>query len=98
MSKKPDLAALFGATEADTFMGLEAFKNYDKIRASSAFIGAPCATPYGSVGAYARNGPESLRKAIGSLTANIERHNFALDGPTFPWNQTGGTFWWSSLE
>ena len=31
MSKKPDLAALFGATEADTFMGLEACKNYDKI-------------------------------------------------------------------
>ena len=84
MNKKPDLAALFGATEADTFMGLEACKNYDKIRASSAFIGAPCATPYGSVGAYARNGPESLRKAIGSLTANIERHNFDLDGPTFP--------------
>ena len=64
-------------------MGQEAFKNYDKIHASSAFIGAPCAAPYGSVGAYARNGPELLRKAIGSLTENIECHNFDLDGPTF---------------
>ena len=65
------------------------------------FIGAPCATPYGSVGAYARNGPESLRKAIGSPTVNIERHNFDLNGPTFldgtiravdcgdlPWSET----------
>lgn len=84
MSTKPDLAALFGATEAGTFLGLEACEDLEKIDASSAFIGAPCATPYGSVGAYARNGPASLRKAIASLTANIDRHNFDLGGPTFP--------------
>ena len=84
MSNKPDLAALFGATESKTFLGLEECSDFDRIDASSAFIGAPCATPYGSVGAYAKNGPESLRKAIASLTANLERHNFDLDGPTFP--------------
>ena len=84
MSKKPDLAALFGATNADTFLGLDACKDLSSIDASSAFIGAPCATPYGSVGAYAKNGPNSLRQAIAALTANIERHNFDLGGPTFP--------------
>lgn len=84
MSSKPDLAALFGATESKTFLGLEACEDLDKIDASSAFIGAPCATPYGSVGAYAQNGPASLRKAISSLTANVDRHNFDLGGPTFP--------------
>lgn len=84
MSKKPDLAALFGATDSSTFLGLEACTDFDTIDASSAFIGAPCATPYGSVGAYAQNGPSSLRKAISSLTANIDRHNFDLGGPTFP--------------
>lgn len=84
MNKKPDLAALFGATSADTFLGLKACKDLTVIDASSAFIGAPCATPYGSVGAYAKNGPDSLRQAIASLTANIERHNFDLGGPTFP--------------
>jgi agmatinase len=84
MSNKPDLAALFGATDASTFLGLEACTNLDTIDASSAFIGAPCATPYGSVGAYAQNGPASLREAISSLTANIDRHNFDLGGPTFP--------------
>jgi agmatinase len=84
MSQKPDLAALFGATDASTFLGLDACDDLDSITASSAFIGAPCATPYGSVGAYARNGPASLRQAIASLTANIDRHNFDLGGPTFP--------------
>lgn len=84
MSNKPDLAALFGATESTTFLGLQACDDLTTIDASSAFIGAPCATPYGSVGAYAQNGPDSLRQAIGSLTANIDRHNFDLDGPTFP--------------
>lgn len=84
MSKKPDLAALFGAVSADTFLGLDACKDLSKIDASSAFIGAPCATPYGSVGPYAKNGPTSLREAIASLTANIERHNFDIGGPTFP--------------
>lgn len=84
MSDKPDLAALFGATETSTFLGLEECTDFDKIDASSAFIGAPCATPYGSVGAYAQNGPDSLRKAIGSLSANVDRHNFDLGGPTFP--------------
>ncbi|MEM8951762.1 MAG: arginase family protein, partial [Pseudomonadota bacterium] len=84
MSQKPDLGALFGATSAETFLGLEACTDLEAIDASSAFIGAPCATPYGSVGAYARNGPASLRQAIGSLTANIDRHNFDLGGQTFP--------------
>ncbi len=84
MSNKPSLAALFGATEAKTFLGLDACEDLAQINASSAFIGAPCATPYGSVGAYARNGPASLRKAISALTANIDRHNFDLGGPTFP--------------
>ena len=71
MSNKPDLAALFGATEAKTFLGLEACDNLETIDASSAFIGAPCATPYGSVGAYAQNGPASLRTAISSLLSLI---------------------------
>lgn len=84
MSQKPDLGALFGATSAETFLGLEACTDLETIDTSSAFIGAPCATPYGSVGAYAQNGPASLRQAIASLTANIDRHNFDIGGPTFP--------------
>ncbi len=41
MSSKPDLAALFGATESKTFLGLEVCEDLDRIDASSAFVGAP---------------------------------------------------------
>ena len=84
MPGKPDLGALFGATPASTFLGLAKCSDLDRIDASSAFIGAPGATPYGSVGAYCRNAPDALRKATSALTANIDRHNFDLGGPVFP--------------
>lgn len=84
MTGKPDLGALFGATPASTFLGLEKCDDLDRMDASSAFIGAPGATPYGSVGAYCRNAPDALRKATSSLTANVDRHNFDLGGPVFP--------------
>ena len=84
MSKLADLATLFGAQKSDTFLGLDKADDLAQIDASSAFIGAPCATPYGAVGAYAKNGPVSLRAAIAALTANIDRYNFDIGGPLFP--------------
>jgi len=81
---KPDLAALFGATPADTFLGLPDCSELLELDASSVFIGAPGATPYGTVGSYCKNAPNALRKSIASLSANIDRYNFDLGGPTFP--------------
>ncbi|WP_299355101.1 arginase family protein [uncultured Shimia sp.] len=84
MNDKPDLAALFGATKTDTFLGLEKCENLEALSAPVALISALGATPYGSVGAYCRNAPDALRKATGALASNIDRHNFDLGGPTFP--------------
>ena len=84
MSEKPDLAALFGAQDASTFLGLEKCDDMDDISEPIALIGAPCATPYNSVGPYCKDAPRALRQAISSLTANIDRHNFDLGGPIFP--------------
>ncbi|WP_193179876.1 arginase family protein [Nisaea sediminum] len=84
MTDKPDLGALFGATPAETFLGIDKCTDLQRIEASSAFIGAPGATPYGSVGAYCRNAPDALRRATSALTANIDRHNFDLGGRIFP--------------
>lgn len=81
-----DLGALFGAGTVDTFLGLER-ATPEAASGSSAFLGAPCATPYQAVGAYAAGGPASIRAAAASLAANVDRHNFDLGGPTFP----GGT-------
>ena len=80
---EPDLAALFGATPADTFLGLPKCNNLEQLDASSVFIGAPGATPYGSVGSYCKNAPSALRKSIASLSANVDRYNFDLGGATF---------------
>ena len=84
MNNKPDLAKLFGANSSNTFLGLKSCQNFETIDASSAFIGAPCVTPYKAVGPYARNGPDSIRNASSSLSANIDRYNFDIDGPLFP--------------
>ena len=84
MKNKPDLASLFGASKSDTFLGLDSCNHLESIKASSAVIGVPCATPYKSVGPYAKNGPSSIRNAIASLNANLDRHNFDLGGPIFP--------------
>lgn len=85
MSAKPDLGALFGAaSETATFLGLKACSDLDALSAPVALIGAPCATPYASVGAYCRNAPDALRQATGSLTANVDRHDFDHGGPVFP--------------
>lgn len=83
MSGKPDLAALFGAPDVDTFFGLARAEPGDG-GASAALIGVPGATPYAGVGAYCAGAPAALRRASGALAANMDRHNFDLGGPVFP--------------
>ncbi|MBY8977306.1 arginase family protein [Rhodobacteraceae bacterium NNCM2] len=82
--QKPDLSALFGAERVETFMGIERCDDLDTLRAKVALLGAPCATPYGAVGAYCRNAPAALRAAIAPLASNIDRHNFDVGGALFP--------------
>jgi agmatinase len=84
MAKSPDLGALFGAADVGTFLGLARCRDLDQLAAPIAIVGAPCATPYASVGAYCRNGPAALRAAMASLSANIDRHDFDSGGPLFP--------------
>ncbi len=83
-SDTPDLGALFGAAGSETFLGLAACADVADLTAPIALFGAPGATPYASVGAYCAAAPRALRDATAALTANLERHNFDLGGPTFP--------------
>ena len=84
MTTKPDLGALFGASKADTFLGLEACRDLNLLHAPMAIIGVPCASPYRSVGAYCRNAPNALRQAVSSLSANLAHHDFDSGGMIFP--------------
>lgn len=86
MSRTPDLGALYGSStqEAETFLGLEACADLRELTAPIAIIGAPCATPYASVGAYCRNAPQALRQATAAMAFNVDRHDFDSGGPVFP--------------
>ncbi|MBD8556123.1 arginase family protein [Rhizobium sp. CFBP 8762] len=85
MGTNADLGALFGAAaDTTTFLGLKSCSDLETLTAPVALLGAPCATPYASVGAYCRNAPDALRRATGSLTANVDRHDFDHGGPVFP--------------
>lgn len=82
---KVDLGALFGAgTEVTTFLGLAEQRDLNAVTAPMAVLGAGCATPYASVGAYCRNAPAALRAATTSCIANIDRHDFDIGGKIFP--------------
>ena len=83
MSEKPDLSALFGSAETSSFLGLKKCTDIRKLNAAIALIGIPCATPYKTVGPYCKNAPNAIRQSIASLSANIDRHNFDIDGQIF---------------
>ncbi|HWK65913.1 MAG TPA: arginase family protein [Rhizobiaceae bacterium] len=84
MATRVDLGALFGATETNTFLGLESCEDLATLSAPVALLGVPCATPYAAVGAYCRNAPDALRQATAPMTANVDRHDFDHGGPVFP--------------
>jgi agmatinase len=46
-----------------------------------AIVGAPCATPYGSIGPYSKNAPAAIRAASKPYSKNRHHHNFDLGGP-----------------
>lgn len=88
MNEKANLSALFGANSSSTFLGLDKCDDLELLNSPIALIGMPCATPYGSIGPYCKNAPKALREAISSLNANIDRHNFDIDGKIFVDDET----------
>ena len=83
MNEKASLSALFGANTSSTFLGLDKCDDLEFLNSPIALIGMPCATPYESVGPYCKNAPRALRESISSLNANIDRHNFDINGKIF---------------
>ena len=84
MTDDPTLGALYGSAAISTFLGLPACPDLDRLTAHIALIGAPCASPYASVGAYCRHAPDVLRAATTPLSANLRNYDFDSGGPLFP--------------
>ncbi len=78
------IAAMFGASETATFLGLPACTDVAKLDARVALLGVPCATPYPSVGAYCAAAPQAIRAAISGYAGRSQHMDFDLGGPVFP--------------
>ena len=82
MARK-SIGTMMGSQTTSTFIGIPAGTLSD-VSGGSVVFGAPCATPYPSVGAYCKDAPDAIRGAISSYQANIHHMDFDLGGPIFP--------------
>lgn len=101
MTQRPDVGALFGAIETDTFLGLPRAGDLAALDAQIAILGAPCGTPYRSVGPYCAGAPKAIRAAIAGYAANLQHFDFDLGGPIFPGPVTavdGGDLAWTEAD
>ena len=72
---------MFDADTSGTFLGLP-LANIDELGAADVVVfGAPCATPYASVGPYCKDAPEAIRAASAGYSGIRHHHNFDLGGP-----------------
>jgi agmatinase len=80
-SNERNIGAMFGSAETRTFLGLPACNDIATLEADVAIVGAGCATPYPSVGAYCADAPAAIRAAMASYAAAVSHYDFDLGGP-----------------
>ncbi|MGH6904583.1 MAG: arginase family protein, partial [Geminicoccaceae bacterium] len=101
MTQRRDIGAMFGATETATFLGLPRAGDLAAPEAKIVILGAPCATPYRSVGPYCADAPRAIRDAIAGYAANLQHVDFDIGGPIFPGAITavdGGDLAWTEAD
>jgi agmatinase len=69
------LGEMFGAGRVETFLGLARWEGQE---VAAVVLGADCATPYRTAGAYCAGGPAAIRAASGDYAANVGHVNFDL--------------------
>ena len=89
MASVADLGTMFGALNTATFLGQPEGQLANLARRVPGSVdigvfGAPCATPYPSVGPYCRNAPEAIRRSSATYSSSVHHMNFDLGGPTVP--------------
>jgi agmatinase len=84
MAGARDIGTMFGAGEAETFLGLPTCADPGRFSGSAVVVGAPCATPYPSVGAYCAGAPAAIRRAMAGYAANLHHVDFDLGEPLYP--------------
>jgi agmatinase len=80
-SKERTIGSMYGARATSTFLGLPACSDLSALDAGVAILGAGCATPYASVGAYCADAPKAIRAAMAPYSATTTHYDFDLGGP-----------------
>jgi agmatinase len=75
------LGTMFGAGDSGNFLGLPSATADALDGADIVVFGAPCATPYSSVGPYCSAAPAAIRAASAAYSGIRHHHNFDLGGP-----------------
>lgn len=78
------LGEMFGAREVETFMGVPRCRDLSRMKARVAVLGADCATPYRTAGAYCTGGAAAIRAGAADFAANLAHVNFDLGGVGWP--------------
>ena len=78
------LGGMFGAGEVETFMGVPRCRDLSRLKAVTVILGADCATPYPTAGAYCAGGAAAIRSAAAEYAANLSHVNFDLGGIGWP--------------
>src|SRR5580704_5742242 len=81
--KEKNIGSMYGSRETSTFLGLPACSDLTALDARIAIVGAGCATPYASVGAYCDDAPGAIRAAMAPYSATTTHYDFDLGGPLF---------------
>ena len=76
-----NIGALYGSQPTASFLGLPRCPDLGDLDAEIAIIGAGCATPYPSVGAYCAGAPTAIRAAMANYSATRAHYDFDLGGP-----------------
>lgn len=77
-----DIGRMFGAGEtAETFLALPACPDLGAVDADIAILGAPCASPYATVGPYCAGAPAAIRAGIAGYATARHHQDFDLGGP-----------------
>ena len=80
-SKERTIGTMYGAGQTSTFLGVPACSDLTSFDGGVAILGAGCATPYASVGAYCADTPTAIRAAMAPYSATTTHYDFDLGGP-----------------
>ena len=85
-----NLGSMFDADESAAFLGLPSATLADLQGADIVVMGAPCATPYLSVGPYCKEAPAAIRAASSAYSRTRDHHTFDLGVQDLK----GGMYFW----